>query len=219
MTRGNHRILLVSGEYPPDEGGVADYTRCLAEALMAQGLEVHVLTTARGPAEDSVEQSASGISVHRTVAGWGWGAPRAATAAVDELRPDFLHVQYQAAAYAMKPAIHLLPWWVRRRRGVATAVTFHDLLPPYLFPKAGPLRQRSIDFLALFKQRQQSPVAALLPMGTKARRGGVSRRRAWPWYPSGATCATRHLSATTPATGGPITASAATLRSWPISGS
>ena len=39
------RVMLVTGEYPPDEGGVADYTRCLAEALVAEGVEVVVVTS------------------------------------------------------------------------------------------------------------------------------------------------------------------------------
>ena len=41
------RILLVSGEYPPDEGGVADYTQCLARALADRGLAVAVLCARR----------------------------------------------------------------------------------------------------------------------------------------------------------------------------
>ena len=39
------RVMLVTGEYPPDEGGVADYTRCLAEALVAEGVEVVIATS------------------------------------------------------------------------------------------------------------------------------------------------------------------------------
>src|SRR5436190_14529464 len=42
----------------------------------------------------------------------------------------------------MHPAINFLPWRLRRRRHQPpVVVTAHDLLPPYLFPKAGPLRQ------------------------------------------------------------------------------
>ena len=38
------RVLLVTGEYPPMQGGVGDYTRELGIALVALGVEVHVLT-------------------------------------------------------------------------------------------------------------------------------------------------------------------------------
>ena len=42
----------------------------------------------------------------------------------------------------MHPAINFLPWRLRRApHRPAIVVTAHDLLPPYLFPKAGPLRQ------------------------------------------------------------------------------
>ncbi len=38
----------------------------------------------------------------------------------------------------MHPAINVLPWWLRQQRQYpAIAVTMHDLLLPYLFPKAG----------------------------------------------------------------------------------
>jgi glycosyltransferase involved in cell wall biosynthesis len=52
------------------------------------------------------------------------------------LGADWVHVQYQTAAFDMHPAINFAPWqW--RRRGIRTAWTYHDLLPMYLFPKAG----------------------------------------------------------------------------------
>ena len=43
-------------------------------------------------------------------------------------------------------AANFLPW---RLKGIRkTVVTFHDLRVPYLFPKAGPLRQWAIRFMA-----------------------------------------------------------------------
>jgi len=236
MKPADLRVLLVTGEYPPDQGGVADYTMCLADALAAQGVAVDILTTARAQSQPEADRaltaaaaegvqspteadrgletheadaglraagqpetdvpggpgvsrdieggSAPPVWVHRTVSGWGWGALRAVTSAVEARRPDIVHVQYQAAAYGMRPAIHVLPSWVRRRKGVATAVTFHDLLVPYLFPKAGPLRQRAIDTLArqadltivtnredreMLAGRLEVPRLALVPIGSNVR--------------------------------------------------
>jgi glycosyltransferase involved in cell wall biosynthesis len=55
---------------------------------------------------------------------------------------DVLHIQYQTAAYAMHPAINLLPLRLRlNKERPRVLVTFHDLLVPYLFPKAGAVRQ------------------------------------------------------------------------------
>ncbi|MFQ5434925.1 MAG: glycosyltransferase, partial [Anaerolineae bacterium] len=58
-----------------------------------------------------------------------------------------VNIQYQAAAYNMRsPAINFLPW---RLKGMTkTAVTFHDLRIPYLFPKAGRLRRTAVNFMA-----------------------------------------------------------------------
>ena len=39
------RIGFVAGEYPPQEGGLGDYTRELACALLARGHGVQVVTT------------------------------------------------------------------------------------------------------------------------------------------------------------------------------
>jgi len=128
------RVLLVSGEYPPMEGGVADFTRILGEALCAQGAEVHVLTSrAAGAGPEG-----SPVHCHAEMEGWGWRALSGALGRlVRHVQPDVVNVQYQTAAYAMHPAVNALP---RLARGVPVVTTFHDLLVPYLFPKAGPLR-------------------------------------------------------------------------------
>jgi len=72
---------------------------------------------------------------------WNWRCWRVVRHALVDLKPDILHIQYQTGAYGMHPAINLLPWrlrpWTNRPHIVATA---HDLLPPYLFPKAGLIR-------------------------------------------------------------------------------
>ena len=138
------RICLVSGEYPPDEGGVADYTRCLAEALAQTGQRVDVLTSRRSTTVKADVQDRYDhlpITVHRIVRRWRWSAIRGLLRMVVMTRPDVIHLQYQTAAYGMHPAINYAPF-VLRRRGpwVNVAVTYHDLRVPYLFPKAGRLR-------------------------------------------------------------------------------
>lgn len=124
-------ILLISGEYPPAVGGVGDYTQQLGRTLSARGHQLQVLTTQRqaGPDADP--------PVLALGPGWDWRAWHAAARCVARLSPDIVHIQYQTGAYAMHPAINLLPWRLRQLRSrPAIVVTLHDLRLPYLLPKA-----------------------------------------------------------------------------------
>ena len=58
------RTLILSWEYPPlIEGGLARHVRKLSEQLVAQDIEVHVLT--RGLEESPAEEEMEGVIVHR----------------------------------------------------------------------------------------------------------------------------------------------------------
>ncbi len=138
------RIVQIAGEYPPLQGGLGDYTRELSRALAALGHELHVLTK-MSPGLPQHEEAA-GITIHRLSPRWGWHTLGQLNAFIAEHQPDIINLQYQTAAYQMHGAINLVPRFVGKRAPVV--VTFHDLRAPYLFPKAGPLRRRSILELA-----------------------------------------------------------------------
>lgn len=146
------KVLQLSGEFPPEVGGVGDYTALLAGALQAQGVEVVVLTSSRVCAANQP------FAVHARMPHWGWSAWPTALRVAREDSPDVIHLQYQTAAYAMHPAICLLPAWLRGR-GYNVATTFHDLREPYLFPKAGALRRWLTRTLA----RSSDAVVAITP--------------------------------------------------------
>jgi glycogen(starch) synthase len=60
------RVLILSWEYPPlIEGGLARHVRKLSEALVALGVDVHVLT--RGGEESPSSEVAAGVHVHRVL--------------------------------------------------------------------------------------------------------------------------------------------------------
>lgn len=128
-------IMFVTGEYPPMPGGVGAYTHELAKALRCLGAQVTVLT-AQAAADSSVAMKCGGVRVLPVVQRWGWNTWSLAANLAAEARCDWLHVQYQTAAFGMHPAINLAPaaW---QRKGLRVAWTYHDLLLPYLFPKAG----------------------------------------------------------------------------------
>lgn len=149
------RIGLLTGEFPPMEGGVGAYTRELAKVLAALGHEVHILTSRRARPEDASRRlrdlnepiDLGFAQLYPFIRQWRW--PFLAQAADWAVRYelDLINIQYQAAAYHMRsPAVNFAPW--RLNGVVKTAVTFHDLRVPYLFPKAGRLRETAVRFLA-----------------------------------------------------------------------
>jgi glycosyltransferase involved in cell wall biosynthesis len=144
------KIGLITGEYPPLQGGVGDFTRELARALSAAGHEAQVITSVIGDQSSVVsEKQAAEVVVQRVISSWGvqcWGE---IAAVAQQQQLEVLNIQYEPAAYAMRVGVNFLPsTWVRRRIKVPTVTTFHDLLVPYLFPKAGPLRWKVVDYLA-----------------------------------------------------------------------
>ena len=142
------KVCLLTAEYPPMQGGVGDFTRELARAMAALGTEVHVVTGAQG-GDDATSEA---WRVLRAVDGWGWGLLRRLPGLLRDLDPDVVNIQYQTAAYGMHPAVNLLPWWLRRAswpgRRPRLVVTYHDVRVPYLFPKAGRLREWVTLFIA-----------------------------------------------------------------------
>jgi len=129
------KIGLISGEFPPMPGGVGDFTRRLAESLRDHGHEVHILSRL-GSTSVTLNVSA--------VRGWGPGCLPAIRGWARQLGLDIVNLQYQTAAYDMSAYIHFLPAAVER----PIVTTFHDLRYPYLFPKAGRLREWIVKRLA-----------------------------------------------------------------------
>lgn len=129
-------ILFVTGEYPPLPGGVGAYTAELGQALVEQGVQVSVLTS------HNVGPEAGSIPVYPTIRRWDWSLWAKIRQQAQTIGADWVHIQYQTAAYAMHPAINLAPgWWRRQGKAFRVAWTYHDLLVPYLFPKAGRVRR------------------------------------------------------------------------------
>lgn len=133
------RIGIVTGEYPPMRGGVGAYSRILARELVRQGHHVFILSSATAGSTDK------DIPVETSAQSWGPLSLRTIARWAQEQQLDMLNVQYQIAVYQMSPWIHFLPDVVRR---IPVVTTFHDLRHPYLFPKAGRLRDWIVMRLA-----------------------------------------------------------------------
>lgn len=128
------RVLFITGEYPPIQGGIADYTAMLRAELRALDVTSEVLTAANCANAEP--------TVYPVVGSWGFPFWSVVRQMLSEREFDVVHIQYQTAAFDLKPAINLLPWFLRRKEPrPAVVTTFHDLRTPYLLPKAGPLRR------------------------------------------------------------------------------
>jgi glycosyltransferase involved in cell wall biosynthesis len=159
------KLGLITGEYPPQQGGVGDYTRELALALAALDVEVHVICGQ----QSAISNQQSTTIIHPIIRHWSFPSLLKIRSLAQSLNLSILNLQYQAAAYDLSAPIHFLPDLAR----VKTVVTFHDLRIPYLFPKAGPLRPRAVTHLA----RAASGVIVTDPADEAElkRRGGVKR--------------------------------------------
>ena len=124
---------LVSGEYPPDLGGVADYTAAVAGALADTGAEVHVW--APGDA-DELDAGPGGVAVHRVAGRFG----PAGLARLDRMLDRFpgprrLLVQYVPHGFGWKGMNIGFAAWVAARRHRSrddVRVMFHEVAFPWV---------------------------------------------------------------------------------------
>lgn len=117
---------LVTGEYPPQPGGVADYTSLLASGLAAAGVDIHVWASA-GP-EDGT--TVDGITVHRDGGRWSPPDLRRLDAALDAFdAPRKILVQYAPNAWGYKGMNLGFCRWLagRKARGDEVRVMFHEV--------------------------------------------------------------------------------------------
>ena len=121
-------LHVITGEYPPTRGGVADYTAEVSRAIAGTGDAVHVWCPG-GEVQPSLEQ---GVSVHRTL-----GAMRPADfARVDAQLAQFpsprrLLVQWVPHAFGQRSMNLAFCRWISRRAGAGDALELmvHE---PYL---------------------------------------------------------------------------------------
>jgi glycosyltransferase involved in cell wall biosynthesis len=136
------RILFITGEFPPMRGSIGDHTARIASAVAGQGHQVGIVTSTK--AQGATHPHAK---VYPIMDGWGMGAWGKLAAIAQEY--DLLHLEYQAGAFGMGLPVQFLADGLRLLTGGKPLLTtFHDLLVPYLFPKAGKVREWSVKHLA-----------------------------------------------------------------------
>jgi glycosyltransferase involved in cell wall biosynthesis len=127
---------IVTGEYPPDPGGVADYTLAVAHALADSGDRVHVWTagdsgTARGA-----------VTVHRVFGRFRRRDLSDAGALLDaEASGGRMLVQWVPHAFGRRGVNLPFALWLHGR-SVSRAAPIDVMVHEPFMPLAGPLRQR-----------------------------------------------------------------------------
>jgi glycosyltransferase involved in cell wall biosynthesis len=129
---------LITGEYPPQPGGVSDYTQLVAIELARAGDVVNVW--APGPVgSQPVEAVANedGTIVHRLPGHFGLNAIRVLDRAL-RATPGRILVQYVPNAFGWKAMNFPFVLWLYARRKMDIAVTFHEVAFP--IHRSQPLR-------------------------------------------------------------------------------
>jgi glycosyltransferase involved in cell wall biosynthesis len=120
------RWAILTGEYPPQPGGVADYTALVAGGLAAAGDAVTVFA----PPADGREPEAPGVAVRRLPDRFG---PRSLAVLDGALArwPGRVLLQYTPHAFGWKAMnVPLCGWlWARRR---PLDVMFHEVAFPFV---------------------------------------------------------------------------------------
>ena len=103
---------IITPEYPPQVGGVADYTSLLAQHLQAAGESPHVW------APGSDEHASSGSNLHRTLGSFDAASLAAADLSLDQFaRPRSLLVQWVPHGYGRRSMnVGFCRWLARRVR-------------------------------------------------------------------------------------------------------
>lgn len=123
---------LITGEYPPQAGGVSDYTRAVAEALAARGLDVHVWA----PPLTGAADAPSPVHVHRLPDAFGEASLHALTSGLAAVPgPATLLVQYVPHAFGARGMNLRFARWVQHRARTSAddvRVVFHEPYFPFV---------------------------------------------------------------------------------------
>ncbi len=100
---------VITSEYPPQAGGVSDYTFAVAAGLAKSGEEVHVWC----PACDGLTELTQGVSVHRDLGSISWADLRKVGRLLDEFpSPRHLLLQWVPHGYGYKSMNLLFCIWL-----------------------------------------------------------------------------------------------------------
>ena len=107
------RILMVTTEYPPMQGGVGRYTENLTKSLRKEGLEVYILCNEKG------DGNYYGLSTNNN------HNPEVISRAVKDSSADLVHIQYEPGLYGL--VLESFPFPFSPHRTTTTLDSFYSI--------------------------------------------------------------------------------------------
>jgi glycosyltransferase involved in cell wall biosynthesis len=195
---------IITGEYPPQPGGVSDYTRLIATGLVEKGMTVHVWAPAfslhgdglhRGHAvapvqalhcDDTRDQDCC-VIVHRLPGHFGIPAIATLTRALCTIPPGCVLVQYVPHAFGYKAMNLPLCLWLNSLREKNLIVMFHEVAFP--LGRAQPARHNLLGAVTrlmawLVSRRAKRILVASAQWELFLRRLGATAPVSWVPVPS-----------------------------------
>ncbi len=114
---------IITCEYPPQQGGVADYTRLVALGLAAHGDRVHVWA----PAVMGAQPAEAGVEVHRLPGRFGPRMLAALGRELDAVGTGKILVQFVPQGFGMRGMNLPFCLWLFARRRAGITIMFHEV--------------------------------------------------------------------------------------------
>lgn len=106
MNKLDKKICMISGDYPPCRGGVADYTKCLYDELVKNlGNEnIYLVTSLENDKNNTDEKN-----VLKVIPQWNFRGIIKLFKLIKKIKPDIVHIQYPTLNYEYDLAINFFP--------------------------------------------------------------------------------------------------------------
>ena len=174
---------MITGEYPPQAGGVSDYSRVVARGLVAAGDTVHVYA----PEFPEIDPRDDGVTIHRLPGHFGPRALAQLSRMLGRRAGERLLVQYVPHAFGFKAMNLPFCLWLYAhtlRYGGAT-VMFHEVQLGIL--PGDPVRYRLIDaatkVMAMLAARSAAQIFIAALVWEPLLRRYIANGRAIGWMP------------------------------------
>jgi glycosyltransferase involved in cell wall biosynthesis len=172
---------IITGEYPPQRGGVADYTRLVACGLAGAGEQVEIWTPSRGARPVHDEH----VTVHTLPNHFGPRALAVLGRALTGAESGRVLVQYVPHAFGLKAMNLPFCMWLWSHRRLGLAVMFHEVAFP--MQRKQRLRHSALGattyLMAGFVARAACRIMVATPAWRALLRSMLSADRRIEWLP------------------------------------